>query len=355
MTPTRSTTSDNCALWMKSPGAKLEVGPANYTSPAADEVVVRVRAVAVNFVDTIPRIAYRFVLPWLTFPTVIGSDLAGEVVEVGPGVTRLRVGDRVLAHAVGTEKSRNTPAEGAFQTNVVLMEHMVAPIPDTLSYTQACVLPLALSTAACGLFQPDQLGLTLPNANPVQRHETVLVWGASTSVGINAVQLARNAGYRVVATASPRNFDWVRSLGAAEVVDRTSANAVQELVSTIDADPLAGIVAIGAGSLAPSIAIASQLPGTKRVASAHPSPLTNLRARLAKRRGVHVSAIWGATLKDNAVGPAIYQDFLPTALATGAYAAAPEATVVGDGLASIPRALERLKAGISAEKLVVTL
>jgi len=333
----------------------MEVSPTAYTPPAADEVVVRVRAVAVNLVDTIPRIAYRVILPWLTFPTVIGSDLAGEVVEVGLGVTRLRVGDRVLAHAVGTEKSRNRPAEGAFQTSVVLMEHMVAPIPDTLSYAQACVLPLALSTAACGLFQSDQLGLVLPSANPARRNETVLVWGASTSVGINAVQLARNAGYRVIATASPRNFDWVRSLGADEVIDRTSATAVKDLVNTIDTSPLAGVLAIGAGSLAPSITIASLVPGAKRVASAHPTPVTKLRARLAMRRGVHVSAIWGATLKDNEVGPAIYRDFLPTALATGAYTPAPAATVVGEGLATIPLALERLKGGISAEKLVVTL
>lgn len=340
---------------MRRAGARLEVGPAVSTSPAADEVVVRVRAVAVNLVDTIPRIAYRFIFPWLTFPAVIGSDTAGEVVEVGSAVTRLHIGDRVLAHAVGTEKSRNRPAEGAFQSHVVLLEHMVAPIPDALSFAQACVLPLALSTAATGLFQPDQLGLALPSAHPTERNETVLVWGASTSVGINAVQLARNAGYRVIATASPKNFDWVRSLGAAEVVDRNSATAVQALVSAIDAGPLAGILAIGSGSLPPSIAVAARVPGAKRVASAHPTPVTSLRARLARRRGVRVSAIWGVTLKDNEVGPAIYRDFLPTALATGAYTAAPDATVVGEGLASIPAALEQLKGGISATKLVVTL
>jgi hypothetical protein len=68
---------------------------------------------------------------------------------------------------------------------------------------------------------------------------------------------------------------------------------------------------------------------------------------------VRVSSIWGGTLKDNEVGPAIYRDFLPTALSSGAYTAAPDATVVGDGLGCIPRALEQLKSGISATKLVV--
>ena len=343
----------NEALWLPKRGGDLAVGTATYTTPNAGEVVVRTRAVAVNFVDAMPGFAYRFVLPWLTFPAVIGSDVAGEVVEVGAGVTRLHIGDRVVAHAVGSEKSRNTPAEGAFQHYVVLMAQMVAPLPDSLPFEQAAVLPLAMSTASCGLFQKNQLALALPTSSPADRHETVLVWGASTSVGINAIQLARNAGYRVVATSSPHHFDWLRSLGAAEVIDRTSSDVVDELVAAIGDQSLAGVLAIGAGSLSPAIEIAARMPGSKRVSSAHPTPITNVRARLARRRGVTVSTIWGGTLKDNEVGPAIYSDFLPAALASGAYRAEPVATVVGDGLASIPAALDRLREGISATKLVV--
>jgi Alcohol dehydrogenase GroES-like domain len=105
----------NSALWLPRRGAKFEVGPAPYTPPAADEVVVRVRAVAVNPVDGLPGYGYRLILPWLTFPAVIGGDIAGEVVEAGPNVTRLRPGDRVLGQALGLERSRNRAAEGAFQ------------------------------------------------------------------------------------------------------------------------------------------------------------------------------------------------------------------------------------------------
>ena len=126
-----------------------------------------------------------------------------------------------------------------------------------------------------------------------------------------------------------------------------------ELAAAIGNQPLAGVLAIGSGSLSPAIELAARMPGTKRVSSAHPSPITNVRARLAGRRGVGVSTIWGGTLKDNEVGPAIYGDFLPAALARGAYRAEPTATVVGEGLASIPKALDRLREGISATKLVV--
>jgi NADPH:quinone reductase-like Zn-dependent oxidoreductase len=347
-------TDQNIALWLPKRGARFEVGPAPYTSPAANEVVVRVRAIAVNPIDGMPGFLYRVVLPWLTFPAVVGSDVAGEVVEVGTGVTRLRPGDRVLGHAFGVEKSQNRAAEGAFQHYVVLMQHMVSPIPDSLSFEQAAVLPLTLSTAATGMFQRDHLGLAMPGADPDDRPETVLVWGGATSVGTNAIQLARNAGYRVVATASPRNFDYVRSLGAAEVVDRRSRTAVDEIVERIGDSPLAGTLAIGAGSLVPAVAIASRTTGGKRVASAQPERITRLRGPRARRPGVRVSGIWGNTLKDNEVGPAIYVDFLPAALATGAYRAAPDGTVVGHGLARIPDALRRLRDGVSATKLVVT-
>jgi len=342
------------ALWLPKRGAAFEVGPAPYTRPGANEVVVRARAVGLNLVDGIPGLAYRLILPWLKFPAVIGGDVAGEVVEVGPGVDRLKVGDRVLGHALGLERSQNRPAEGAFQHYVVLMAHMVAPIPDSLPFEQAAVLPLQLSTAATGLFQQDGLGLALPTANAPERRATVLVWGGSTGVGSNAIQLARNAGYRVVATASPRNFDYLRSLGAAAAVDRNSPAAVGELVAAIGEGPLAGSLAIGAGSLPKVMQVAAHVPGAKRVSSAAPGLVTRLLA-LGAPRGVRVSGIWGGTLKDNEVGPAIYVDFLPAALAAGAYRAEPRAEIVGHGLSAIPAGLRRLRQGVSAKKLVVTL
>jgi NADPH:quinone reductase-like Zn-dependent oxidoreductase len=344
---------ENLALWLPKRGRKFATGPAPYTRPGANELVVRTRAIGLNLVDGIPGFAYRLVLPWLTFPAVVGGDVAGEVVAVGPGVDGFAVGDRVLGHALGLERSQNRAAEGAFQHYVVLMAHMVSPIPESLSFQQAAVLPLQLSTAASGMFQHDGLGLALPTADPADRGETVLVWGGSTGVGSNAIQLARNAGYRVVATASPRNFDYLHSLGADAAIDRNSPKAVDELVAAIGEGPLAGSLAIGNGSLPKVMRVAARAPGTKRVSSAAPGLVTRILA-LRAPRGVQVSGIWGGSLKDNEVGPAIYADFLPTALAAGAYRAEPQAEVVGHGLEAIPAGLRRLRDGVSAKKLVVT-
>jgi len=346
---------ENTALWLPKRGAAFEVGPAPYTPPGPGEVVVRVRAVAVNPVDGIPGLAYRLILPWLRFPAIVGGDVAGEVVETGPGEIRLRPGDRVLGLAAGLEPDRNRAAEGAFQHYAVLMSDLVAPIPGDLEFERAAVLPLTLSTAATGLFQADHLGLPLPTIDPPDRRATVLIWGASTSVGSNAVQLARGAGFRVVATCSPRNFGYVRSLGAAEAVDYHGGDAARRVIEAIGDHPLAGTLAIGRGSVPKTLTVAARTRGSKRIAAAQPALATRLELLTRRRHGVHVSAIWGGTLKNNEVGPGIYVDYLPAALAAKAFRPAPEAVVVGDGLDQIPVALERLKRGVSAQKLVVRL
>ncbi|MXP20261.1 zinc-binding dehydrogenase [Gordonia sp. HNM0687] len=346
----------NSALWMPKRRARFEVGPASYTAPGPHEIVVRARAVAVNLVDAMAGPAYRVVVPWLRYPAIIGSDVAGNVVEVGSSVTGFAPGDRVLGHAMALEKSQNRAAEGAYQQYVVLMEHMVSAIPESLPFEQASVVPLTLSTAATGMFQQDHLGLHLPTAAPDRQDAVVLVWGAATGVGMNATQLAKNAGYDVVATASPRTAEEVRSLGADAVIDRTATDAVEQLVRLIGDRTLAGTMAIGRGSLPPCIAVAERTTGTRRVASSQPDPASRIRGRLAARRGVHVSYIWGGTLKDNEVGPAVYRDFLPGALASGVFRAEPKARIVGDGLAALPDALAQVRSGgLSAEKIVVAL
>lgn len=348
-------TTPNEALWLESRRGTFRVGPAPYPAAGPGEIVVESHALALNVVDAVPAFARRFVYPWLRYPTVLGTDVAGAVVEVGAGVTRFRVGDRVVGFASGQEKFRNDAAHGAFQRYVVLAADLAAPVPVATALNDAAVLPLALMTAAAGLFEPDQLGLALPGSEIVDRQATVLVWGAATSVGNNAVQLAVNAGYRVVATASPRSADLVRDLGAEEVVDYRSGSVVDDLVHALDGHTLAGTVAIGQGSLTPALRIARRTAGTRRVASAYPSPVTAFRKQVARPYGVRVSAIWGGTPAVGPVGPALFRDFLPAALADGRYRPSPVAEVVGHELAAIPAALVRLRGGVSARKLVVSL
>ncbi len=369
----------NSAAWMRAKYGQLEVGPAPYTPPGKNQIVVRNHAVAINPLDWIIQVAGPVAYRWLTYPTVIGSDVAGEVVEVGEAVTRFRVGDRVLGHAVGTDKDSNTAAEGAFQEYTVVLERMAAAIPDTLSYESACVLPLTVSTASSGLFQKDQLGLKHPSANADPTGETVLIWGGSTSVGSNAIQLAVAAGYDVITTASPRNVDYVTSLGASQVFDYNSPAVVQDIVAAFQGRTLAGALAIGTGSAELCVDVVHACAGGKFVSIASTPvsfaglagedrprfALPRLLARLVaanvslqmrtRPRGISSKFIFGTSLKDNEVSTAIYQDFLPSALAEGRYTAAPEPSVVGHGLRDVQNALDIQRKGVSAQKVVVSL
>lgn len=344
----------NYAAALRTRFGGLKVGEAPVPDPGANEVVVHNRAVAINPIDVIPAIARWFVLPWLRYPAVIGSDVAGEVVAVGQAVTHLRVGDRVVGLALGTERTQNRPAEGAFQHLTVLQEHMTSRLPDSVSYEQACVLPLGLSTAASGLFQANQLGLRLPEADPTCEG-TVVVWGGSTSVGSNAIQLAVNAGYDMVTTASPRNFDFVRRLGATKVFDYHDNTCVDRILEAIDGHELHGVLAIGEGSVPRCVDLARRAGGRARVSTTSPAPATILARRRAHRHGIHLTSIWAATLKDNDVGPAIFNRFLPSALADGRYIPAPDPLVVGTALTRLPEAFDRLRQGVSAAKVIVAL
>ena len=369
----------NTAAWLGAKRAELEVEPAPYTRPREGEIVVKNRAVAVNPLDWMLQVVGDLIYPWIGYPSVIGTDLTGEVVEVGEAVSRFEVGDRVLGHAVGTDKSRNNPAEGAFQEYTVVLARMAAPIPETMPYEDAAVLPLGLSTAACGLFQKEQLALQHPSATPTPTGQTLLVWGGSTSVGSNAIQLAVAAGYEVITTASPRNFDYIKKLGASRVFDYNGETVVADVVGAFGGKTLAGALAVGKGSAEACSDVVHACDGNKFVSTASPSvsfdklprrrglslrlPLlvlrlvsssVSIRVKLRMRR-IRTKFIFGSSLMDNEVGRVIYEDFLPGALADGRYLAAPDPQVVGKGLEHVQAEFDAQKRGVSARKGVVSL
>jgi NADPH:quinone reductase-like Zn-dependent oxidoreductase len=369
----------NKALWLPAKCAPFTVQPASYTQPESHEVVVRTRAVALNPFDRHLQTIGALASPWLTYPAIVGHDLAGDVVDVGDAVTRFQRGDRVLGLAGGVDKGRNRAAEGAFQEYVVLLDHMTAPLPDSLGYEQASVLPLGLSTAACALFQEGFLALSHPGLQRQRRGETVIVWGGSTSVGINAIQLAIAAGYDVLTTCSPANFEFVKALGAREAFDYRSGTVVADLLGALGESRCAGAVAIGAGSAVACVDLVAAAGGKRTVAVVTPPAtfdgIPAGRGRLrklvpvlaknatgmltllwrARRRGVATPFVWGTALIHNHVGPMIFQDFLPAALARGTFIPSPPCQVTGHGLEAIPAAMAMHAAGVSAAKLVVTI
>lgn len=174
--------------------------------PSAGEgqVVVAVRAAGVNYVDgLICRGGYQIKPPT---PFVPGSEVAGEVVSVGPGVSGVNEGDRVLAFT----------GFGGFAEQVLVPSLSLVPIPEGISFGQAATLIQSYSTA---LF-------TLTRRTSVSSGEWVLVLGAGGGIGLAATDVARALGGRVIAAAStPEKLDAASSLGA----EATIAYEIEDL------------------------------------------------------------------------------------------------------------------------------
>lgn len=231
---------------------------------------------------------------------------------------------------------------------------MASPIPSSVSYDSAAVMPLGLSTAACGLFQNTLfLHLDYPTSPArAPNGETILIWGGFSSVGSNAIQLAVAAGYEVSATASPRNFGYVRALGASQVFDYSRPSITSDLVESLRGKRLAGILdCIGGEANAIYIEVMHKVAGKGAIATTK-SP--SIRAE-AVPKGVTVQRIFGTTLKDNAVGWVVYVDFLPKALEQGDFVPSPTPFIMGEGLEKVQDAIDVMSEGLSARKAVVKL
>jgi len=337
--------SSNIAAWNTALGAPFEVKPAPLGIPRENEILVKNHAIAINPADG--KVQYTVLYP-MTYPTILGEDVSGEVVAVGPGVTRFKIGDRVAGFAVGSMTKRHE--EQAFQAYTVLKTNMSSEIPDHIPFENAAVIGLGLSTAAQALFSPDCLGLRLPTA-PKQNAtgKTVLIWGGASSVGSNAIQLTVAAGYEVITTASPKNFNYVKKLGATEVFDYNSPTVTADIVAAFEKKTSAGAFdCIGPNACDQVFQIAQQIDGVKAVATVYfgsadvPGGVT--------RKGVLATLI-----KDSHIGKALWEDFLPKALEVGSFVPAPEPLVVGTGLEKLQEAVDLVRQGVSAKKVVVVL
>jgi NADPH:quinone reductase-like Zn-dependent oxidoreductase len=181
---------------------------------AADEVLVEVHAAGINPADWQFRYGYYKDFAPRPMPFILGWDVAGVVKSTGARVERWKAGDRVFAMA---DMSRN----GAYAEFIAVRAEHLAPAPTALPLEHAAGVPLAALTAWKALFDVGQL----------QTGQSVLVHAAAGGVGLFAVQLAKRAGARVVATASSANSALVGSLGVDQIIDYRAVDFSQQLAN----------------------------------------------------------------------------------------------------------------------------
>lgn len=241
---------------------KLELIDLPRPVPGAGQVLVRVLASSVNPIDwKLQSGKMRLIMP-MSLPVVPGFDIAGEIVEAGPGVTGFAPGLRVHAR-IGEMKGR---ASAEFAVSGV---DVTTAMPTGMDPGEAAGLPLAGMTALQGL--RDRAGLPLEGAR-----QRVLVVGASGGVGHLAVQIARAAGATVVGVCSGRNAALVMSLGAHEVLDYTAPDPYRgQAPFDIVLDCVAGDPSPWLPLLGPSGRYASCIPGPKAFLRSALNPFTS--------------------------------------------------------------------------------
>ncbi|KAI9034990.1 zinc-binding alcohol dehydrogenase family protein [Aspergillus affinis] len=337
----------NEAAWIQTASTAFVVDSAPVPKPGPREIVIKNHAVAINPVDW--KIQYYQGGYLKNYPFILGTDAAGTVEEVGEEVTKFKKGQRVIAHLVGLKTFE--PANNAFQLYPVSDERLTAVIPDSLSFEQAAVLPISISTAATGLYSPDNLNLPLPSENPKPTGKTLLLWGGASSVGTIVIQLAVASGLKVVATASPANHQFLKDLGASAVFDYKSPSVVEDIVKELQGSEIAGIYdAITTDQSLEPVAAIARLIGSHDIAT--------VNYRESSPEGVNFKMVICYALAfspHEKIGEAVWGEFVPKALASGQLQAKLDPFVVGHGLSEIQRAVDLQKAGISAKKVVVTL
>lgn len=181
----------------------VQVGEADKPAPAAGQVLVEVHAAAVNPFDVKVREGLVRNMAELNFPATLGGDAAGTVAALGAGVTGFQLGQAVYGQAGALS------GQGSFAEFTPVKAEQLAAKPTSLDFTAAAALPLV----GCSAYQAlvDHINL--------KAGQKILIHGAAGGIGSVAVQLAKHLGADVAATAGAEDADFVKSLGADEVID----------------------------------------------------------------------------------------------------------------------------------------
>ena len=191
--------------------------------PQADEILVKMYASGVNPADYIVRQGGNEILkPFLKLPLGLGLDGAGEIAEIGSNVTGFKKGDKVYGLP--------NFLSGTYAEFIAAKANQFAIMPNNVSFNEAGAAP------SCALMAWNGMDL-----GEVSAGQTVLIHAAAGGIGSLALQIAKSKGAYVIGTASPRNFDFLKQLGADEVIDYRDdnfADLLQDIDVVFDASPV---------------------------------------------------------------------------------------------------------------------
>ncbi|KAJ3133531.1 hypothetical protein HK100_004361 [Physocladia obscura] len=337
-------------------GEELKVATRPTPTPGPGEVLIQVKSVALNPIDHVQRDTGFQVAK---YPAIFGYDIAGVIAQVGTEVSDfLAVGKRVAAYSFAFDK-KGAPDYGGFQEYTLVPAEVVAPIPEDLTFNEATLLPMAVHTAWAGFYQ---IGIDESTLAGFSTSKTpILVWGASSSIGSNVLQILTRLGFIVYATASKKNHEYLTSLAASpesvKLFDYKSPTVVEDIISATKANnsPIE-LGYLAAGDLNTVVKVLNATKPTAATAKLAVTPFTfNLLLwKLHTWRGVQATFVAPPTDAAKALEfrKFVFGQWLKEALVSKTFTPAPKIKILNGGLEGIQNGLEELKAGVNLTKLV---
>ncbi|CAA7269470.1 unnamed protein product [Cyclocybe aegerita] len=256
------------AIFLTQKFGDFVVGETIKYKPGPGEILIKVQAAALNPVDWKIQKYGVFVD---AYPAILGTDLAGEVEEVGDGVKEFKKGDQVV-----TQGQYNANDKAGFQQYALALSSTVSKIPANVTVDEASTLPVALTCSYVAFYNTEPNGLGFeppitPHAQGKYAGKPVVILGGASSVGQFAIQLAKLSGFSpIITTASLKHADFLKSLGATAILDRNLSSIelkaeISKLTSSsidavYDSISLPATQQIGADLLSPSGRLATVLP-----------------------------------------------------------------------------------------------
>ncbi|KAJ7289377.1 chaperonin 10-like protein [Mycena rebaudengoi] len=345
------------ALLIQAPKADFVLAPHDVPTPAKNEVLIKVMSCALNPMDYLQK---EFDIPIGPgeYPVIMGADFAGVVEEVGADVKGFSKGDRVcVIHCM---------LGGGFQQYFALDAGIVIRMPKNLGFDEVSTAPITFSTACIGLFAPAPIGVGLnPNFSwdKQEKGGSALVIGASTSTGQYVIQLLKFLGFtRIVAYASQTHVEYLRLLGATEFIDRHVVSLDALSTTPALADKVKVVFdATFMGAIDQAYDCVAQGGSIITVQRFNPTTRENDTVSLVRVAGFYTGPeVYKSPVLQSLVGTPAHTAFgkhiiknLPELFEKGVIVPN-RVEILPGGLASVPAALDRMKAGgVSGVKLVV--
>lgn len=330
-------------------GGPLTIEERPTPEPGPNEILIEVKAVALNPVDYHQRDHGFPPIPF--YPAILGSDTSGIVAKVGSKVPSPPApGTRVIACASSFYHNGSVD-HGGFQKYTLAQSEAVIALPDSLSFEEGAAFPLCAMTALTAWTTID---IPLDTKFSPQEKQAVLIWGGASCVGSYAVQSARTLGFIPYVTASPKHHEYMKTLGAHAVFDYKASDVVQQIVDAVKKDGFDLHIAhcVVVGGLQPTLDVLKETKGDAAAKVAYSPPLPPDHPTLDN---TEIKFNW-PPMEPAARDKHIYDCFhgwLHEGLKSGSVVPSPHIQIESGGLEGLNPALDKLREGVSGTKIVV--